>query len=141
MAIHFYFEKNISLRNRTQLKNFIQSVFKKEGKRLESLNYIFCSDKRLLEINRDFLNHDFYTDIITFDLTEKGKAGITAEVYISTDRVRDNAIQFNTSLTHELHRVIFHGVLHLCGYNDKGRAAETQMRKMEEKYLAAYFDS
>ncbi len=132
--IRFFFEnKSVSLRDRTRLKAFIKTLFKREGKKLESVNYIFCSDKRILEINRQFLKHDYYTDIITFDLSES--AQITAEIYISLDRVRDNAKTQATTLQSELHRVIFHGALHLCGYGDKTKEEIKVMRKKEESLL------
>lgn len=121
------------LTNRTELKRYIQSIFKKEGKELDSINYIFCTDKDLLEINRKFLSHDFYTDIITFDLSETNK--IQAEIYISTDRVKENAFQLGISFKSELHRVIFHGVLHLCGYKDKSKEQKVEMRSKEEFYI------
>jgi probable rRNA maturation factor len=134
----FFFErKDFSLTNRGALKDFIVSIFKKEGKRLGSLNYIFCSDTRLLEINQQYLKHDFYTDIITFDLSESDFT--QSEIYISVDRVRDNAHKLGVSFTLELHRVIFHGVLHLCGYRDKSRSDIKKMREREEFYLKAYF--
>ena len=133
----FFQEVKISLANRTQLKKYIQSIFKKEGKELESINYIFCTDKAVLEINRQFLTHDFYTDIITFGLSEK-RAPIQAEIYISIDRVKDNARQLGVSFKSELHRVIFHGVLHLCGYKDKSKKETGEMRGKEEFYLAKY---
>jgi probable rRNA maturation factor len=138
--IHFhYLHQRFSLADRSILKEFILKLFKKEKKRLVSLNYVFCSDAYLLRVNRQFLRHDFYTDIISFELSDPGQP-INAEVYISIERVRDNAEDFNTSFKRELHRVIFHGALHLCGYGDK-RPKETRiMRKMEEKYLGLYFD-
>ena len=137
--IRFFFEnKSVSLRNRTRLKTFIESLFKREGKKVESVNYIFCSDKRILEINQQFLKHDYYTDIITFDLSESTK--ITAEIYISLDRVRDNAKTQATTLQSELHRVIFHGALHLCGYGDKTKAEVKVMRGREEMYLRGLKD-
>ena len=91
----------------------------------------------MLEINRQFLTHDFYTDIITFDLSETN--AIQAEIYISVDRVRDNALKLGVSFKSELHRVIFHGVLHLCGYKDKTKGEKEKMRDKEEFYLARYF--
>ncbi|MFZ1527945.1 MAG: rRNA maturation RNase YbeY [Ferruginibacter sp.] len=139
MEIKFHFEEPASLTHRSQLKDFISKIFKREGRRLHSLNYIFCSDESLLKINSDFLQHDYYTDIITFDLSPPGSKEIEAEIYISVDRVKDNAQQFKSSLKEELHRVIFHGVLHLCGYKDKGPKAEKLMRAKEAKYLALYF--
>lgn len=103
---------------------------------MESINYIFCTDKTVLEINRQFLLHDFYTDIITFDLSESN--AITAEVYISIDRAKENAAQIGVSIKSELHRVIFHGVLHLCGYKDKSKEEKEKMREKEEYYLKHY---
>lgn len=130
----FFFQGvKISLVNRARLKEFIGTIFKREGKQLESLNYIFCSDKALLEINQQFLAHDFYTDIITFDLSETKST--RAEIYISTDRVRDNARQLGLPISDELHRVIFHGVLHLCGYRDKKPSEVKKMREKENYYL------
>ena len=125
-----------NLANRTQLKKYIQYVFKKEGENLESLNYIFCTDKALLEINRQFLTHDFYTDIITFDLSDSD--AVQAEIYISIDRVKENAIHLGISFNSEIHRVIFHGVLHLCGYKDKSKKETREMRNKEGFYLKNY---
>ncbi len=103
---------------------------------MQEIRYIFCSDEYLLQINRDHLQHDYYTDIVTFDLSE-GEA-IIAEVYISTDRVKDNALTLATGYTAEMLRVIFHGALHLCGYKDKSKKQATLMRKMEDAYLKRY---
>ena len=136
-TIQFNFLEPVDLRERIRLKRFLASLFKKEGKQLAELQYIFCSDDYLLEINRQYLNHDFYTDIITFDLSEKGQS-INAEIYISVDRVRENAREFGSFLKQELHRVIFHGALHLCGYKDKTAPQEKEMRRMEEKYLTLW---
>jgi probable rRNA maturation factor len=132
----FFQEVKVSLANRNILKKYIQSVFKKEGKKLDSLNFIFCSDMVLLKINRKYLKHDLYTDIITFDLSEID--AIRGEIYISIDRVRENAIKFGISFKSELHRVIFHGVLHLCGYNDKTRSEMKTIREKEDNYLNKY---
>lgn len=137
-TVQFHFLAPISLVNRTALKRFIISLFKKEGKLVDSLSYIFCSDHYLLDINKQYLHHDFYTDIITFDLSADNKGPITGEVYISIDRVRDNAQNFNASFKQEIHRVIFHGALHLCGYKDKTAKEEILMRKKEDVYLASY---
>ena len=136
-TIQFNFLESIDLRDRLRLKQFLATLFKKEGKTLGELQYIFCSDDYLLEINRQYLGHDYYTDIITFDLSEKGQA-INAEIYISVDRVRDNAREYGGSVKAELHRVIFHGALHLCGYKDKTAAQVKEMRQMEERYLNLY---
>ena len=134
----FFFEqKGFALKNRTSLKAFIESIFRKEKKKLSSLNYIFCSDKRLLEINQQYLGHDYFTDIISFDLSDSGL--IMGEIYISIDRVRDNARSLGVSFNSELHRVIFHGALHLCDYEDKSSKNTDKMRKKEDHYLAKYF--
>ena len=134
----FFFEqKDFSLKDRSALKKFIESLFRREYKTLASINYIFCSDKKLLKINQEFLHHNFYTDIITFDLSES--EAIQAEVYISIDRVRENARLHQASFTSELHRVIFHGALHLCGYSDKTEAQRKKMRTREDVYLSRYF--
>ncbi len=137
-TIRFHFLAEVPLRDRSRLKSFLPSIFKKEKKRLAELQYIFCSDDYLLSINKQYLDHDYYTDIITFDLSEPGQP-INAEIYISVDRVRDNARSFGTSFKKELHRVIFHGTLHLCGYRDKTERQERLMRKMEDQNLALYF--
>jgi probable rRNA maturation factor len=137
-SIHFHFLQPVTLHNRTALKRFLIRLFKNEGARLEGLSYIFCSDKYLLNINQQYLKHDFYTDIITFDLSDKSNLGIQGEIYISIDRVRNNAKEFNVSLNEELHRVIFHGALHLCGYNDKKKKEAELMRKKENLYLTLY---
>jgi probable rRNA maturation factor len=137
-SISFFYEIPLTLTERTRLKSFIQGIFKKEKRKLGSLNYIFCTDKRVLEINRQFLEHDYYTDIITFELSPPGFP-VEAEIYISVDRVKDNARQIGTPYYMELHRVIFHGVLHLCGYKDKIPAQEKLMREKEDYYLGLYF--
>ena len=134
----FYTGNNLSLANRATLKRFIKNIFKQQGRHLSSLTYVFCSDEYLLEINKQFLNHDYYTDIITFDLSSSNKT-IEGEIYISIDRVRDNAAQMGNTIKSELHRVIFHGALHLCGYRDKTVKDEKAMRKAEDKYLSLYF--
>jgi probable rRNA maturation factor len=139
MATRFFFlQHNISLTKRASLKRFIEEIFIKEKKKLSSLNYIFCSDEYLLQINRSHLDHNYYTDIISFDLSESPNA-ITGEIYISTDRVRDNATELGVSITEELHRVIFHGALHLCGYKDKTTKDAKQMRAAEDSCLRDYF--
>jgi rRNA maturation RNase YbeY len=133
-------DKNTTLTNRLALKTFIEKGLKKEGIAIDTLQYIFCSDKFLLNINKSFLNHDYYTDIISFDLSEtKGK--LIGEVYISVDRVKDNAKTHKTSYTEELLRVIFHGALHFCGYKDKKPADAKEMRAQENKWLKSYLKS
>jgi rRNA maturation RNase YbeY len=112
-------------------------MLKKEGREIEHINFIFCDDEYLININKQYLNHDTYTDIITFELSKKG-AQLLSDIYISVERVKENAKAFNTSLANELHRVIFHGCLHLCGYKDKSREDEGLMREKETYYLREY---
>ena len=139
MSIQFFFiVKGVTLNQRKRLKSFIEFIFKNEKRELLSLTYIFCSDDYLLKINKDFLNHDYYTDIITFNLSSS-REKVDGEVYISTDRVKENSADLNTSFKSELHRVIFHGALHLCGYKDKTTHEQKKMRMAEDKCLASYF--
>ena len=127
----------LTLTSKTELKAFIETLFKKEKTPLAAINYIFCSDKYLLSINQQFLNHDYYTDIITFGLHDKGTP-VVAEVYISTDRVKENAATHGVTYTNEMLRVLFHGALHLCGYKDKRKSDVLTMRAKEDAYLKRY---
>jgi len=135
--IQFHFLLPVSFAQRTLAKEVIKDLFKKEKTQLEQLQYIFCSDEYLLEINKQHLNHNYYTDIITFDLSDNANA-VTGEIYISIDRVKDNAQTYKVPFKQELLRVIFHGALHLCGYKDKTDKDEKLMRKAEDKYLQYY---
>lgn len=123
--------------NRKNLKAFIIELFFKEGRKVDRINYIFCSDHYLLEINRTYLKHNAYTDIITFQLSKK-KEPVLSDIYISLDRVRENANIYNVAFQRELRRVIFHGALHLCGYTDKTNRQIEQIRLREDFYLALY---
>jgi len=139
MGIAFHQQNTHSkLSNRKTLKLFIQKLFKQEKTNLEQLDYIFCTDDFLLQMNQQYLKHNYFTDIITFNLSENTKT-IVGEIYISIDRVKENAIQFNTSYVQELHRVLFHGALHLCGYKDKSKKDQVLMRQKENFYLHQYF--
>lgn len=141
MAIQFFFQDvRIQVPERNRLKSFIESLFKKRSKRLKDLNYIFCSDEYLLGINNQFLDHDEYTDIISFNLSEDPQT-IEGEIYISTDRIRDNAQMNGVTVKSELHRVIFHGTLHLCGYKDKKQADKIIMTQEEDKCLSLYLSN
>ena len=130
-------DKVTSLRFRTKLKAFIQKQCQKEGIKIEALQYVFCSDTYLLDINKRFLQHDFYTDIISFDLSDK-KGLLIGDIYISLDRVKENAKTEGNLYIHELLRVIFLGALHFCGYKYKKPADVKMMRSMEDKWLKAY---
>lgn len=138
MPIEFYnADIAYSVKKKTELRTFILKEFKKTSKKPLSLSCVFCSDEYLLKINQDFLQHDYYTDIITFPLSETEKK-ISAEIYISIDRVRENAVQNKVGEDEELRRVIFHGVLHLCGYGDKTPAEQKNMRNKENEWLALF---
>lgn len=139
MPIQFFFiDVKIALRERRRLKTFIERMFRNEGIQINSLVIIFCSDEYLLGVNRRFLNHDYYTDIITFNLVDKEEL-VEGEIYISTDRIRENALTNKVALQNELHRIIFHGVLHLCGFKDKKSNEKTLMTIEENMYLKMYF--
>ena len=134
----FFFEvPKFSLKRRAELKLFIEEIFRKHRRKLESLNYIFTSDKRVLEINKAYLKHDYFTDIISFGLSDPGSP-VQGEIYISIERVRDNAVNEDVSFKEELLRVIFHGALHLCGFKDKCRADLAKMRELENACLTAF---
>lgn len=136
--ITFSFHKKIALKDRNHLKEFLTLLFKENNQALDMLHYVFCDDQEILEINRQYLEHDYYTDIITFDLREKPSEPMIADIFISVDTVRSNAALLNVPILKELHRVIFHGALHLCGYNDKTETEEELMRKKEDEYLFKY---
>lgn len=121
--------------NKKKTTSWIKTVIGKYKPTFSGLNYIFCSDAYLLSINQEFLKHNTLTDIITFRLSEPGKP-IEAEIYISIDRVAENALKFRATTDQELHRVIIHGVLHLIGFKDKKPAEKVLMRKTEEACLS-----
>lgn len=127
------------LRNKRRLSVFIDVLISKyvPGIRSAELSYIFCSDQFLLEMNQNFLDHDTYTDIITFNLSDVPQ-DLRGEIYISIDRVKENAVNFSTTYADELHRVIFHGVLHLCGFKDKKKKDQQVMRENEDYCLQRY---
>lgn len=131
-----FFEEDITykLKNKASVKKWITDTVKAEGFILKELSCIFCSDIYLLQVNRQFLNHDYFTDIITFD-NSAGDGLIVADIFISIDRVRENAAKFNVAMVDELHRVIIHGALHLVGYNDKTPADKEKMTLKEDFYL------
>ena len=135
-AIQF-FEEDIAykLKDKTKVRQWITDTIVAEGFKLQELTFIFCSDEYLLQINRQYLDHDTYTDIITFDNSE-AKGLITGDIFISISRVIENAGIFNTDVTTELHRVIIHGTLHLLGYKDKTPVSKEKMTQKENFYLA-----
>ncbi|MCR5361936.1 MAG: rRNA maturation RNase YbeY [Bacteroidales bacterium] len=134
MAISFYNEQvSMPSIKKTLMRDWIKRVVAVHGKRLGEISYIFCDDEKILEVNRQYLQHDYYTDIITFDYTVGDK--ISGDLFISLDTVRSNAELFKQSYDDELHRVIIHGVLHLCGINDKGPGEREIMEKNENEAL------
>lgn len=135
-AINYFSQKpRFKLKNSAKTSSWIKKTVKSEGKSLISLNYIFCTDEYLREMNIQFLNHKTYTDIITFNYNSS-ETEIEGEIYISIDRVRENAQTYNTDFPTELNRVIIHGVLHLLGYNDKNKSQKKAMREKEDSYLS-----
>ncbi len=137
----FFYEHQVrsGLKQKRKVSAFIDGIISKYLKGVKSANIsvVFCNDAFLLEMNNNFLDHDNFTDIITFDLSESKKA-VDGEIYISVDRVRENAKIFKTTYTDELHRVIFHGVLHLCGFKDKKEKDKKIMRENEDYCLEHY---
>ena len=134
-GINFFNEDiNFILKNKIKLKTWIKETIKAEGYKLNELNFIFCSDNYLLEINRQYLNHDTFTDIITFDNSDVNKL-IVGDIFISYERICYNASKFAVSEQDELHRVIIHGTLHLLGYKDKSKIDKAVMTQKEDHYL------
>ena len=136
--IHFYTEGcNYNLPKRLAMRRWIEEVVRREGYRAGEINYIFCSSEYHRQMNRDFLGHDYYTDVITFEEREirLGQRVINGEVYIDVATVEDNAELYNSLPINEMRRILVHGALHLCGHKDKSPWAEKNMRRMENKYL------
>lgn len=134
-AIQF-FEEGLSykLKNKTLIRKWITEAIVDEGFKLDELTYVFCSDEYLLQINRQYLDHDTYTDIITFDNSEED-GNITGDIFISIERIVENAVKFAVTTEQELHRVMIHGALHLLGYKDKSAADKKKMTLKEDFYL------
>ena len=135
-AIQF-FEEDISykLKNKALVRQWIKDTITAEGFKLKELTYVFCSDAYLLPLNQQYLDHDTFTDIITFDNSEV-EGEILGDIFISIERIRENAVKFNITETDELHRVIIHGALHLLGYTDKSIVTKQKMTQKEDEYLA-----
>lgn len=136
MNIEFFYEETDFVLNQPEdIQPWILKIIKLEGFQLESLNYIFCSDEYLHKMNQEYLNHDTYTDIITFDNSESEKT-IDSDIFISVDRVTENSKSQSTIFEEELCRVMIHGVLHLMGWNDKTESLKIEMRKKEDACLS-----
>lgn len=133
-----FFSEDIAftLKEKQKVRQWVAETIKSEGfKRIGELSFIFCSDAYLLEINKQYLNHDTFTDIVTFDSSEEEET-IAGDIFISVERIQENAAKFGVPERDELHRVIIHGVLHLCGYYDKKKEDKEQMTFKENDYLA-----
>jgi probable rRNA maturation factor len=134
-TINFFEEDTrYNLKQKLKVKRWIKGTIAAEGYKLDELNYVFCSDAYLLQINQQYLNHDTYTDIVTFDNSE-AESLITGDIFISIDRVKENALQYEVSTEAELHRVMIHGALHLLGYKDKSAKEKQLMTEKENHYL------
>ena len=133
--IQFFYE-NLAESVNTDYTKWLEEIILSEEKKLGDINYIFCDDEYLLKINQDYLQHDYYTDIITFD-SVKGKT-ISGEIFVSLQRISDNASTLLKNYEEELKRVLAHGILHLCGYKDKSEEEEKEMRNKEDFYIARY---
>jgi len=134
--INFFTEEiKYDLKHKTNIRTWIKNTIEAEGYVLEELNFIFCSDEYLLAINQQYLQHDTYTDVITFDNSEVLKT-ITGDIFISIERIQENAKNYKGKIADELCRVMIHGTLHLLGYKDKGKAAKTLMTQKEDQYLS-----
>jgi rRNA maturation RNase YbeY len=145
MSIFFSSQISFSLRKQAAVKKALLTLIRKEKKKPGDISYTFCNDKFLLSLNKKFLHHNTLTDIITFQYSSTLFSGkslsprktnlLSGEIFISIPRVRENSKMFGVSFDHELHRVMMHGVLHLCGYKDKNKSAKAKMRKKEDQYL------
>jgi len=132
--IKFSYQTKYVLKNTKKIKNWISHTIFKLEKNEGSINYVFCDNEFLIDMNKKFLNHDYPTDIITFDYSDK--TTINGEIYLSIEQIKENSKTYNTNLHDELHRVIIHGILHLAGYKDKTKTEQLEMRSKEDYYLS-----
>ena len=138
MAINYYTQGcSYRYNGKRMTSRWIKQTIENEGLKSGNISIIFCSDPCLLEVNRQYLNHDYYTDIITFDYDDKEQGIVSGDLFISVDTVADNAAQYGVTFREEMQRVIIHGVLHLCGYGDKTESEAKTMREKENFYLAS----
>lgn len=138
--VQFNYQQKVRIESVRKLKAFVEELIRTEKFTPGALSYVFCTDAFLLAINQQYLQHDDYTDIITFDYSARAKE-ISGEIYISVDRVKENARLYQVSFQQELLRVVFHGVLHLCGYKDKKPADQKRMREKEQYYMDRFYRS
>lgn len=133
MKKNYFFENTETFSFDEKIFDKIENILFNENKKEGDLSFIFCSDNYLLKMNNEYLQHDYYTDIITFDYTETDI--ISGDIFISIDRIKENALKYNTTFENELQRVMIHGVLHLVGYNDKNEKEQKEMTEKENQYL------
>lgn len=134
--IHYFFENIDSFELENKISDWLENLILSENKKSGEINYIFCDDEYLLKVNQDYLHHDYYTDIITFDYV-KGK-NISGDIFVSLPRILENASTLSKNFDEEFRRVLAHGILHLCGYKDKEEKEEKEMRSKEDFYLNTY---
>ncbi|WP_299152641.1 rRNA maturation RNase YbeY [uncultured Christiangramia sp.] len=135
-TINFFNENNFSLKDEVLFQNWLFRLAESEHKNIGEINYIFCDDNYLLEINQNYLDHDTYTDIISFDNTVGNS--LNGDIFISTERVEENAAEYNVDFLQELKRVIAHGMLHFCGYKDKSDSESELMRRKEDEKMGMF---
>ncbi|MFI3268788.1 MAG: rRNA maturation RNase YbeY [Rikenellaceae bacterium] len=139
MAISYFHDQSKYLfKNRRKVNQWLKQIALSEGYELVDLGVIFCSSERLLAMNNEFLGHDYFTDIITFDESDLDAGYVAGELYIDVETVEDNATQYNTTPLREMHRILAHGVLHLTGQGDKSEKDAAEMRRKEEHYLSMF---
>lgn len=134
--ISFNYETDFELTNEPQFEKWISAIIESENKKVGDISYIFCDDEYLLQINQQYLNHDTLTDIISFDYTIGNE--ISGDIFISVERVKENAIEFNVDFNNEIKRVMAHGILHYCGYKDKTESDEKTMRLKEDEKIGLF---
>ena len=134
--ISFNYETEFELSNEEIFSEWISQVILSESKKEGDINYVFCDDEYILKINKQYLNHDYFTDIISFDYSVGNE--LHGDIFVSIERVRENSVDFNTTFEEELKRVVIHGVLHYCGYKDKSEAEELVMREKENEKILMF---
>ena len=136
MVRYYNDQTNFRLRDKRKIASWLKAVAQEEGYALGDVTYIFCSSEVHRKMNIDFIGHDYFTDVITFDYSDlKGEGIVSGDIFIDVDTVKDNSRIYGATFTSEMHRIIVHGVLHLCGQKDKTPRAEKQMHRKEDKYL------
>ena len=136
LVLFYNADVKIYIKKKRKLIEFIAFLFSNENKKLQSLSIIVCSDEYLLQLNNQFLKHNYYTDVLTFNLSNN--ENISGEIYISIDRVKENALLQHLSFEQEFYRIVFHGSLHLCGYGDKSKVKKQIMTAKEDFYLKEF---